>query len=204
VASGGAALFHFSIRNHGRLPTRTMHWILRAGSTELTQGDTAVAALDSVTFQRSLPVGLQPGTYDLRLVVDTLGVVVETNETNNAVTRPLSVGSGTLAVGDAPLSLSLSNPWPNPTSGRARLALTLPAAARVGVTVLDAGPRRVGSARARAAPGRADLEWDGRRAGVPVSAGLISRASRSTAARCCGASRSCTEAVGAHVSGTPP
>ena len=174
VTRGASALFRFGIVNHGRLPARIMHWTLRAGNTALAEGDTIVAALDSVEFRRNLQIGLAPGDYDLRLTVDTLGVVVETNENNNSVTRTMTVFGTPLAVGDGPLSLSLSNPWPNPTSGRARLALTLPASSRVGFTVLDVAGRVVWAEPERTmAPGLVNLEWDGRRdGGTAVHAGL--------------------------------
>ena len=173
VSSEGAAVFHFSIRNHGRMPAPTMHWALTAGGATLAQGDTAIAALDSVVFQRSLTVALPPGEYALRLRADSLNAVPETNEANNASMGDLVVTGTTLAVGDGPLTLALSNPWPNPTAGHARLELTLPAESRVSFSVLDVQGRVVWELPEHVMPpGRAQLEWDGRRDGAPVSPGL--------------------------------
>ena len=174
VGTGSSPLFRFSIMNHGRLPARIMHWVLRAGSTAIAQGDTIVAALDSVVYHRNIPINLAAGDYALRLTVDTLNVVVETNENNNSTTRTMTVLGVPLAVGDAPLTLALSNPWPNPTSGTARFALSLPAAAHVGFSVLDVQGRIVWEAPDQdMPPGRTSLVWDGRRdGGTMANAGL--------------------------------
>jgi glucose/arabinose dehydrogenase len=88
------AQYRFRIVNHGRMPSALSRWRLVAGSTLLAEGDTIVAALDSVTIVRTLAPTLAAGTYSLRVVADTLGTVLETVETNNAKTRALTVVEG--------------------------------------------------------------------------------------------------------------
>src|SRR5206468_9560765 len=93
-------------------------------------------------------------------------VVVETQEANNAVSRPLTVvsGSGTTGVppGNLPTRLALSAAYPSPAEGRVSLALELPRAARVEIAVHDLQGRRVWGEPARIVEaGRAVLAWDG-------------------------------------------
>jgi PKD repeat protein len=88
------ATYRFAIRNHGRMPSPMMRWRLCANDTLLAEGDTLVAAGDSVIVTRTLAPTLAAGDHTLRVAVDTLGAVVETSETNNSNTRPLTVVAG--------------------------------------------------------------------------------------------------------------
>jgi glucose/arabinose dehydrogenase len=88
------AEYRFRIHNLGRMPAPVSHWRLVADSTMLAEGDTLVMPLDSVTVTRVLPPLLVAGVHSLRVRVDTLDAVVETNEANNAVTRELTVVEG--------------------------------------------------------------------------------------------------------------
>lgn len=159
------ATYTFRIHNLGRMQTRRTAWRLLAGSTALAGGDTALAALDSVTISVSVPPLLAVGTYDLRVVCDTLALMPETDEANNAWTGTLVVVDGPLAAGDGPPRLALSNAFPNPARGRTAFALELPAERAVGFEVLDVQGRVVWSAGTRRfGAGRHRLEWDGRAA----------------------------------------
>jgi hypothetical protein len=153
--------FQFDLVNHGRMLTRTTHWILVAGTTVLCEGDTLVGPLGTVTIARDPIVSLTPGTYSLRAVADTFNVMHETDETNNASTRPLSVVTGPAGIDSAPSVLSLSEATPNPGRGIVTLFLQLPKPAPVSVTVHDVQGRDVWSTTAREyAAGRWPLRWD--------------------------------------------
>jgi hypothetical protein len=131
-----------------------------------------VAALDSVQVIHTLPPTLAAGSYDLRATADTLGVVVETNETNNGHTQHLNViHPGTLAVGDLPLSITLSTPFPNPTSGGG-LGLELPRTMPVRFSVHDLRGRTVWKSRTAARGWSPTLRWNSRNPdGSPVAPG---------------------------------
>jgi hypothetical protein len=88
------AEYSFWIHNRGRMPAPNSRWRLIAGNTLLAQSDVIVPALDSVFVGQIVPPTLAAGTYTLRVKVDSLGAVVETNEANNAVARPLTVVPG--------------------------------------------------------------------------------------------------------------
>ncbi|MFN8587026.1 MAG: FlgD immunoglobulin-like domain containing protein [Candidatus Eisenbacteria bacterium] len=78
-----------------------------------------------------------------------------------------------LGVGDGPAALALARPTPNPSSGAAMLAFTLPHDAFARVEILDAAGRRVAQHAGTFAAGRHAWNWDGRSAdGSRVSAGL--------------------------------
>jgi hypothetical protein len=70
--------------------------------------------------------------------------------------------------------LTLRAPWPNPARGSARLSWSLPHAARVDVTVIDAAGRLVRTlVSGVVGPGERDVVWDlDDDAGQPVSAGI--------------------------------
>ncbi len=156
--------FQFKLRNYGRMLSRMSHWQLRAGATSLAEGDTLVGGLDSLQISLPVDVFLSPGTYPLRVVADTFNVIYETNENNNAKMRSLSVVTGPVAVDDVPGPLQLSSAIPNPTSGPTRLALMLPHAARVAMSVHDVQGREVWSTPARdLGAGHWDLVWDSER-----------------------------------------
>jgi hypothetical protein len=60
----------------------------------LALGDTTVAASDSITLNVSVPPFLHSGDWTIRVTVDTLGAIDETDETNNSMSRPLHVIEG--------------------------------------------------------------------------------------------------------------
>ena len=156
-------LYEFSIANHGRLQSRRARWCLVSGATMLAQGDTAIGALDTVRISRVLPPALPVGTHELRVVVDTLRVVVETDETNNGINLVISVTGPPLSAGTDARHTALSAPYPNPTRGPASFALDLPAARTGEFDVLDLQGRQVWSwGRRNLGAGRTFLEWSGR------------------------------------------
>ncbi|HKQ57364.1 MAG TPA: PQQ-dependent sugar dehydrogenase [Candidatus Eisenbacteria bacterium] len=169
--------FHFSITNIGRVVSRTSRWRLIADETLLDEGDVTVRGWSTVSISSTIQPVLPPGDHTLRLVVDTLGVVVETNETNNAVTQQLTIeGLRAVAGGEQglPKTLALSNAYPSPSDGRVSLRLDLPRAARVTFSVHDLQGRRVwGGAERRYEAGRWVLDWaGGQEGGARVPSGV--------------------------------
>jgi hypothetical protein len=57
-------------------------------------------------------------------------------------------------------ALALAPPAPNPARGPVRLALRLPAAGALSVTILDVAGRRVRDLSRTVSPGPAELAWD--------------------------------------------
>jgi glucose/arabinose dehydrogenase len=161
------AEYHFKLYNGGRMGAPLSRWRLTGDGVLLAEGDAAVPALDSVAIAVTVPGGLMaPGSHTLRLVADTLAAVVETQEANNASTRPLTVVSGSGVTGappaEPPQRLALSAAFPSPAPGRVSLALELPRAARVEYAVHDLQGRRVWGAPSRTIEaGRTVLAWDG-------------------------------------------
>jgi hypothetical protein len=155
------------------MPTPFSRWYLMADGTALAYGDTLVAGGDTIHVATTVQAGLAPGQYTLRVVVDSLGVVRETDESNNAVTRTLQVANLTGASSDAPTALALSSPFPNPSTREVHLGLSLPRAARIEFEVHDLQGREVWSQRARDyAPGRWTLSWSGLAQGRRVAPGI--------------------------------
>jgi len=76
------------------MPAPMSRWRLIADNTLLAQGDVIVPALDSVFVNQVVVASLAEGSYTLRLKADSLEAVFETNELNNAVSRPLTVVPG--------------------------------------------------------------------------------------------------------------
>jgi len=111
----------FRIRNTGNGAAPASRWRLTTGATLLGEGNVAVPAFDSVLVSvRRGP--LAAGTYALRARADSLGVVAESNENNNAsmatlvvtsVTSPnrppVAVAVGTPTSGAAPLAVAFSS-----------------------------------------------------------------------------------------------
>jgi PKD repeat protein len=158
-------LFRFTIDNPARMPAPRSHWRLVAGSLTLAEGDTLVPAHGRVLIERLLPPTLPAGTHDVRVAVDTLGQVTETNEANNADSRRLIVvsGPGVLDADKLPRTLELSPAYPNPSAGRVAFRLDLPGAAEVELAVFDIQGREVFRAPRRLhAAGSWTLAWDGR------------------------------------------
>jgi glucose/arabinose dehydrogenase/PKD repeat protein len=91
------ALYRFTLRNQGRMPSPTVHWTITGeGGVLVAQGDTLVGAGDSVMVAKWAGPALAAGGHTLRLAVDTLSVftVVETDEANNTLTRAITVVEG--------------------------------------------------------------------------------------------------------------
>jgi len=142
---------------------RSTRWRLVLGSNLLAEGDTVVAPLDSVTITRWREALVPAGSYDLRLVGDSLGVAHETNESNNASMRTLQVVEGQVAVAPVTGTLALSEAMPNPSRGKATFMLHLPQPARVEFSIYDLQGRRVWQASPRElSAGRWPLTWEGR------------------------------------------
>ena len=95
------------------------------------------------------------------------------NENLDASDGPFSI-LGPVGVEEGPAgSLALDPVAPNPTHGRARFGVTLPAPAAFRLTILDIGGREVVVlANGFQAAGRRELEWDGRARGGVTPAGL--------------------------------
>jgi len=153
--------FQFDLVNHGRMLTRTTHWMLVAGTTMLAEGDTLVGPLGTVTIASDPLVSLTPGTYWVRAVADTFNVMPETDESNNASTRALDVVAGAAGVDPTPDVLALTEAAPNPSKGSTTVFLQLPKPARVSYAVHDVQGRDVWSKPARDyGAGRWPLRWD--------------------------------------------
>lgn len=164
--ASGSAQYRFELYNHGRLPAHISHWQLVANATALAEGDTIVAALDSVRIVRIIPQALPAGRYDLRVVADTLRSVVETDEANNARTQPLTVVESSVGVADVPARLALSPVFPSPSAGAVSLVLELPRAANVAFAVYDVNGRQIHSDSGHPlAAGRWTLSWPGKSQG---------------------------------------
>jgi len=88
------AEYRFWLRNFGRMSAPFSRWVLQANGTDIAEGDVIVPARDSVLIVSQVPPELGPGTYTLRVMVDSLARVVETNESNNAQVRPITVVAG--------------------------------------------------------------------------------------------------------------
>lgn len=175
--SGEPAMYRFRVHNTGRINSPPARWRLIAGPVLLAEGDVAPAALDSVLVQATVPPLLGPGLHTLRLVVDTLGAVVETSETNNACVRLVEIASGPPpagATGDPPRVLALSAARPSPSPGAVSFALDLPAAARIRFEIFDLAGRRVWEeSETGYEAGRWTLRWSGKdRGGAPVATGI--------------------------------
>jgi hypothetical protein len=191
VRAGGSAAYQVTIVNRGRMPCPIVHWQVVVGATTVAEGDTVVPALDSVQVSRSFPTALPPGAYEVSLVVDSLNTVVESNEANNRGLGTLTVVPVLDAPGDVPLSLALSGPVPNPSTHGSRLSLTLPSASPVAFEVFDLQGRSVWRAPRRSFPaGRWEIRSPGSTsAAIGCAPASTSRASTSTAAASCAASR---------------
>jgi PKD repeat protein/glucose/arabinose dehydrogenase len=117
--AGQSTHFTFSLSNLGRMPAPLSHWVLRAGTAVLAQGDVTVPALGSVALSADATLATV-GNIPLRLAADSLGAVFESNETNNASMRtlvvspsggntpPVAVAAGVPSSGNAPLTVNFS------------------------------------------------------------------------------------------------
>ena len=176
IAPSNPTEFAFRVGNSGRLLAHVSHWALLLDGTALAQGDTIVAPLDTIGIHVLVPGGtFAAGDHDLRVVVDSLRTLVETDESNNVATATFTAPGATTAVdGGRPATLELSNARPNPTRSGAVFALDLPRTGAVVFDVLDLQGRSVWGDAPRTLPaGRWSLAWNGRtRDGTPVAAGV--------------------------------
>ena len=169
--------FAFSVGNSGRLLAHVSHWTMLLDGAALAEGDTIVAPLDTLTIHVPVPGGtFGAGAHTLRVVTDTLGTLVETDETNNTAMAAFTAPGATTAVGGdgGPATLALSNARPNPTRSQVVFALDLPRSGAVSFDVLDLQGRSVWDDAPRTLPaGHWSLAWNGRtRDGTPVPAGV--------------------------------
>jgi hypothetical protein len=144
------------------LSTGTVRWGL-----SIALGDSVTTPLDSV--HHAIITGLEMGTryYYVVVAYDTLA------NFNVAALDSFTTTSGQTAVG-GPMTLRLSAPRPNPTSGRTAMALDLPVMTRVRFSVHDIQGREVWSEYERVLDaGRWSLEWPGTdQGGAPMRAGI--------------------------------
>jgi len=116
------AQYQFRMVNEGRMPAPYSHWRLTADGAQLAEGDTLVDAQDSVTVRVTLPPTLAEGTHTLRVALDTLATVVETNETDNAMTVTITVVNG--AGPDQTPPVFMSGPTASPANDAASFQWT--------------------------------------------------------------------------------
>jgi len=176
LSPSGPTQVGFRISNTGRLLAHVSHWVLRMDDIALAQGDTIVAPRDTIAIVADVPGGtFTPGTHTLRVTTDSLGTLVETDETNNVALATVVVPGSTTGVGaDLPQVLALSGARPNPSHGDATFALEMPRDGQVDFEVLDLQGRSVWSdAPRRLGAGRWNLAWNGvSHDGTPVAAGV--------------------------------
>lgn len=175
LVTGTNNTFRFTIENLKHMPAPRSHWRMTVDGALFAEGDTLLSERDTLNVAFDHPITLAPGEYTMRLKLDTLGTVVETDETNNALTRHVVVKSLPVSgVGDLPTTLALSRGSPNPAPGTVHFGLDLPSAARVDMRVLDVQGREVWAEPIRAyTAGHWTLGWDGRTAhGATAAAGI--------------------------------
>jgi hypothetical protein len=82
--------FRFWIRNLGRMLAPRSQWALVLDGAQIGHGDVIVPARDSVqvTYSDAPPT---PGIHFLRITVDSLRAVRETDETDNSLTQTIAV-----------------------------------------------------------------------------------------------------------------
>jgi len=107
--------------------------------------------------QQSVTVSGLDGTASYFFAMKTVDEAGNWSTMSNVVTRTgQSVG-----VGDPPLVLSFSTPYPNPARQTATLAFTLPQAAMIQVDAFDIAGRHVRTiASGQRGAGRGELNWD--------------------------------------------
>lgn len=146
----------------GRMPAHRSRWRMLLDGAVVAEGDTVVNRQDSL-FVSTTVAPLATGAHAVRVVTDTLGAVVETNEANNAVMFSFSVVSPTAGVDDLPMVLALSSAYPNPTASAVAFALALPTGTDVSLAILDLQGRTIWSNGTRMyGAGRHSLVWPGR------------------------------------------
>jgi hypothetical protein len=120
VGTSGLAEYRFMLRNAGRMPAPRSRWRLTVAAVTLAEGDTSLAARDSVLIRVRAAAPLGSGLATLRVVADTLGAVHEPDEGDNARVRPLWIVDGPTR--DALGPLFVSGPTASPAATRAWLA----------------------------------------------------------------------------------
>jgi glucose/arabinose dehydrogenase len=83
AVAGDSVVYRFHLANRGSMPAATSHWVLTLDGALLAEGDTVVTPLDSVLVS-VVAAAPAAGDHLLRVRADSLGTVVETDETNNA------------------------------------------------------------------------------------------------------------------------
>ena len=166
IWSDQPSLLQVTLWNHGRMASPTVRWRLLGDDVLLAEGDTVFAAQDTVLLERWVAPVLSEGSHLLSVVVDALGSVPETNESNNTWSGTVTVapfaGSVGVAEQHAGDAVRLSAPFPNPSADGLHLALELPASARTEWQVYDLHGREVWAERARPrGAGTWTLSWNG-------------------------------------------
>lgn len=175
ISTMTSTTYRFLLTNNGRAPSPPVHWQIRLDAFPIAEGDTTVAALGTVQMTAvAAPLIIATGTHSLRVVVDSLNLVVESNEGDNTRTRPVFVGHHTTGVETPVVTLAVSPAFPTPTRALATVRLDLPQPSRVRFAVYDVQGREVWRAPERAyAEGRWTLAWEGRAAaGATAPPGL--------------------------------
>ena len=95
------------LRNAGTMPAPRSRWRMLLDGALLAEGDTLVAAGDSVEVIAVTPAPLGIGPHAVRVVADTLAAVPETDESNNARNYAFDVVHVAL---DTPPTVSITAP----------------------------------------------------------------------------------------------
>lgn len=172
VNANTSGSFGWTLSNPNTFWDNTYSVSLSGGRSWLNAGPTSVpvASLANQLFTQSItvPDTASSGVAQVCLTMTNAnGTIVKQCCTN------VTVVGGSLAAEGGALSFALSQNTPNPTSGRTRIAFTLPQAGRVSLKVYDLSGARVRTLVAGERPaGRQTIEWDGRDdAGHTVKAG---------------------------------
>ncbi|MEO5617015.1 MAG: PQQ-dependent sugar dehydrogenase [Candidatus Eisenbacteria bacterium] len=90
--AGEPVEYRFHLVNRGSMTASVSRWVLTLDGVTLAQGDTVVTALDSlrISVEGAAPAA---GPHLLRVRADSLGTLVETDESNNAELLALTVES---------------------------------------------------------------------------------------------------------------
>ena len=88
---GTLAHYTFAVANAGPMLAPTSRWVLQVDGAEVAHGDTLVQPLSNDAIDVVARTTWAPGTHALRLTLDSLQKVFETDETNDAWTQALVV-----------------------------------------------------------------------------------------------------------------
>jgi len=92
-SSADTVLFFLLIQNNGRMPA-SAPWTIRFDGQTLASGEKSLNGLTNTMVTWKQPPPMPPGNHTVRLVLDSLGTVVETQESNNALTVPMYLSLG--------------------------------------------------------------------------------------------------------------